>query len=99
MPWCVLRELPLIPDELQFRFVEHDLVLIDIDASLVVDVLPNALPARGSWKGLHFAHARDGNRRRRCCRNDNQVAHVAGPGLWPRSPLASARARALLRPR
>jgi len=52
MPWCVLRVLPLVPDELQFRFVDHDLVLVDIDASLVVDVLPNALPARGSWKGL-----------------------------------------------
>ena len=63
MPWCVLRELPLIPDELQFRFVEHDLVLIDIDASLVVDVLPNALPARGSWKGLHFADRREGRAR------------------------------------
>lgn len=60
MPWCVLRELPLIPDELQFRFVEHDLVLIDIDASLVVDVLPNALPARATWKGLRHADIRGG---------------------------------------
>ena len=60
MPWCVLRELPLIPDELQFRFVEHDLVLIDIDASLVVDVLPNALPARATWKGLSHADIRGG---------------------------------------
>ena len=63
MPWCVLRELPLVPHELQFRFVEHDLVLIDIGASLVVDVLPNALPARGSWKGLHFADTREGKAR------------------------------------
>ena len=62
MPWCVLRVLPLVPDELQFRFVGHDLVLVDIDASLVVDVLPDALPARGSWKGLRYAGTRDGNR-------------------------------------
>lgn len=95
MPWCVLRVLPLVPDELQFRFVEHDLVLVDIDAGLVVDVLPNALPTRESWKGLRYAHARDGNRRPSCCHDDDQVAYLAGTGLWPRSPLASARARAL----
>jgi hypothetical protein len=64
MPWCVLRVLPLVPDELQFRFVGHDLVLVDIDASLVVDVLPDALPTRGSWKGLRYAGTRDGITRR-----------------------------------
>jgi hypothetical protein len=62
MPWCVLRVLPLVPDELQFRFVGYDLVLVDIDAGLVVDVLPSALPAGESWKGLRYADARDGNR-------------------------------------
>ena len=77
MPWCVLRVLPLVPDELQFRFVEHDLVLVDIDASLVVDVLPNALPARGSWKGLRYAHARDGNRGRKCRRDDQEDHRMA----------------------
>ena len=65
MPWCVLRVLPLVPDELQFRFVERDLVLVDIDARLVVDVLPNALPPRVSWKNLRYADTRAGSRGRR----------------------------------
>lgn len=42
----VLQELPVLPNELEYRFVEGDLVLLDIDANLVVDILPNALPAR-----------------------------------------------------
>ena len=65
MPWCVLRVLPLVPDELQFRFVERDLVLVDIEAGLVVDVLPDALPPRVSWKNLRYADTRAGSRGRR----------------------------------
>ena len=51
MPSCLLRVLPVLPDELQYRFVQHDLVLVDIDADLVVDVLTDALPVGESWKG------------------------------------------------
>jgi hypothetical protein len=58
MPWCVLRVLPLLPEELQFGFVDRDLVLIDIDADLIVDVLPDALPATESWKGMLHARLR-----------------------------------------
>jgi|SoiMethySBSTD1v2_1073268.scaffolds.fasta_scaffold73974_4 hypothetical protein len=64
MPSCVLRVLPLVPEELQFRFIEHDLVLVDIEAGLVVDVLPDALPAR-VLEQLRYADTRAGNRRRR----------------------------------
>jgi hypothetical protein len=39
----VLAALPPLPDELQYRFVDRDLVLVDVDAGLVVDVLPDAL--------------------------------------------------------
>ena len=39
----VLAELPALPDELEYRFVGRELVLLDIDAGLVVDVLPAAL--------------------------------------------------------
>jgi hypothetical protein len=54
-PWTVgsamwptlLAVLPPLPPQLQYRFVDRDLVLIDIDADLVVDVLRNALPAPG----------------------------------------------------
>lgn len=41
----VLPALPALPDELQYRFADRDLVLIDIHADLVVDILVNALPA------------------------------------------------------
>ena len=44
MPYFVLHALPELPDELQYRFVERDLVLIDIHANLVVDILRDALP-------------------------------------------------------
>jgi hypothetical protein len=55
MPACVLSVLPLLPELLQFRFVQRDLVLVDITADLVVDVLPDALPAGESWKGVIYA--------------------------------------------
>ena len=54
-PACVLSVLPSLPDQLQFRFVQRDLVLVDIDADLVVDVLPDALLPIESWKGLLYA--------------------------------------------
>jgi hypothetical protein len=44
MPYFVLHALPELPEELQYRFVERDLVLIDIHADLVVDILRDALP-------------------------------------------------------
>jgi len=40
---CVTAALPPIPPELQYRIVGNDLVLIDVHASLVVDVLPYVL--------------------------------------------------------
>jgi hypothetical protein len=43
MPGCLLGALPALPTELQYRFVGVDLVLVDIEARLVVDVLPLAL--------------------------------------------------------
>jgi len=43
MPPCVLEVLPLLPPELQYRFVGTDLVLVDVHASLIVDVLRDAV--------------------------------------------------------
>ncbi|HKY19889.1 MAG TPA: hypothetical protein VJM31_01605 [Vicinamibacterales bacterium] len=40
---CVLDALPKLPDELQYRFVGRDLVLVDTHADLVVDILRNAV--------------------------------------------------------
>lgn len=52
-PWALgssmwptlLPALPPLPEELQYRFADRDLVLIDMHADLVVDILRNALPA------------------------------------------------------
>ena len=44
--WPALVEaLPALPDELEYRFVDRDLVLVDVHANLVVDILKDALPA------------------------------------------------------
>ncbi len=59
-PPAVLAVLPPLPEALQYRFVGFDLVLLDVDANLVVDVLPGALP--GSGRGVHRS-TRSANRR------------------------------------
>jgi hypothetical protein len=40
---ALLRDLPRLPPELEYRIVDDDLVLIDPRASLVVDILDDAL--------------------------------------------------------
>ena len=40
---CVIAALPPLPPELQYRIVGDTLVLIDVHASLIVDLLPRAL--------------------------------------------------------
>ena len=42
---ALLAALPALPEELQFRFVGRDLVLVDVHADLVLDILKDALPA------------------------------------------------------
>lgn len=40
---CVLEALPPLPSELQYRIVGSNLLLVDVHASLIVDILPSAL--------------------------------------------------------
>jgi hypothetical protein len=40
---CVLEALPELPDELQYRFIGRDLVLVDTHADVIVDILRNAV--------------------------------------------------------
>jgi hypothetical protein len=40
---CVIAALPSLPPELQYRIVGDTLFLIDVHASLIVDLLPHAL--------------------------------------------------------
>ena len=43
-PPTLLQELPTLPEELAYRIVGRDLVLVDTQANLVVDLLHEALP-------------------------------------------------------
>ena len=40
----LLAVLPPLPTELQYRFVNRDLVLWDVRANLIVDYMKGALP-------------------------------------------------------
>jgi hypothetical protein len=40
----LIWDLPQLPSELEYRLIERDLILLDVDADLVVDILPDALP-------------------------------------------------------
>jgi hypothetical protein len=44
MPPSLLLALPQLPPELRFRFVGRSLILMDKDAALILDHMPNALP-------------------------------------------------------
>lgn len=44
-PPSILLNLPRLPHELEYRIVGGDLVLHDIDANLIVDFVPHAIPA------------------------------------------------------
>jgi hypothetical protein len=46
IPGTFIDVLPPLPDMLEYRLVGTTLVLVDIDASLVVDVVRDALPQR-----------------------------------------------------
>ncbi len=44
MPPQLLRVLPPIPEELDYRYVGDDLILLDVHAHIIVDILSDALP-------------------------------------------------------
>jgi len=45
-PPTLLHALPALPPQLEYRFIGRALILRDIEAALIVDFLPDALPAR-----------------------------------------------------
>lgn len=53
MMWTsILWRLPELPPELEYRFVGHDLVLVDVLGNVVVDILRESLPiSDGSVSG------------------------------------------------
>jgi hypothetical protein len=49
MPPRVLQSLPKLPDELEYRFVNDDLILMDVHAHIILDYVLNAMPpSRGA---------------------------------------------------
>jgi hypothetical protein len=48
MPFVLLARLPALPTGINYRLIDHDLLLWDVDANLIIDVLPDALPRAGS---------------------------------------------------
>jgi len=49
-PPTLLSDLPKLPAELEYRIVGRELVLLDSSANLIVDLLPDALPASQSGR-------------------------------------------------
>jgi len=45
MPPDVLKILPKMPEELEFRFVGRSLVILDAHAHLIADFMPDAIPS------------------------------------------------------
>jgi hypothetical protein len=46
VPPTLLQNLPKLPDEIAYRVVSHDLVLLDVRANLVLDFIPGVIPAQ-----------------------------------------------------
>jgi hypothetical protein len=44
MPALLLQKLEPLPEELQYRFFNDSLILLDADAGLIVDLLPGVVP-------------------------------------------------------
>jgi hypothetical protein len=48
MPPDLLAALPTLPAGLEYRFMNRDLVLLDVDANLIIDFVPGAVPSTTS---------------------------------------------------
>jgi hypothetical protein len=44
VPPQILKALPPLPEELEYRFIQTSLIILDVDAHIIVDYLPGAVP-------------------------------------------------------
>jgi hypothetical protein len=44
VPPTLLLKFPKLPDQVTYRIVGHDLILLDSEANLVVDTIPGSIP-------------------------------------------------------
>ena len=56
VPPGLLLKLPTLPDELEYRFLGRHLILRDIKANLIVDFIPDAVPAAPARTAGREAH-------------------------------------------
>jgi hypothetical protein len=45
VPPALLLKLPTLPEQLEYRFLDRDLILRDIKANVIVDFIPDAVPS------------------------------------------------------
>ncbi len=56
MPPALLLKLPTLPDDLEYRFLGRHLILRDIKANLIVDFIPDVVPAAPAKTAGREAH-------------------------------------------
>ena len=44
MPATLLAKLPQLPNELRYRFVGNNIILVDRESNLIIDFMPDAVP-------------------------------------------------------
>ena len=44
MPATLLSKLPQLPNEVRYRFVGHNIILVDRESNLILDFMPDAVP-------------------------------------------------------
>jgi len=44
VPPQVLAGLPVLPEELEYRFIGHRLILMDVHAHIIIDFVDHAIP-------------------------------------------------------
>ena len=50
VPADILAALPRLPEDIQYRFVGGDLVLLDVRAGVILDRIPDAIPCQVTAK-------------------------------------------------
>jgi hypothetical protein len=56
VPPSLLQKLPTLPEELEYRFLGRHLILRDIKANLIVDFIPDVVPATAATTAGREAH-------------------------------------------
>jgi hypothetical protein len=46
VPPLLLKSMPVLPDNLQYRFANRNLIIVDGDTQVIVDYVPNVLPPK-----------------------------------------------------